>query len=227
MLELLTCQKSVATHGLHYILNPKMWRRYSTRMHDRFLGDKTFGSQFLYTIDLSLQTFFDRMVRGEDCATYLVDRATELMEKLQSGSTLGIQLPSVLSNRTPSSPPPAKRAKSTTSEPSKTKRSPRHASDEHHNEHPYKTWLPPKGDDFLDLFPARAPGKVKWPKVVDARLPKKKKTNRPAPLCVRFQMTLQCTHGCPLAHVFAKDLSEIEFSHADRLFKEALAKQPP
>ena len=115
MLELLTCPNSIATHGLHYlVLHPKMWQRYSTRMHDRFLGDKSFGSQFLYAIDLSLQTFFDQMVRGEECASFLVDRATELMEKLQSGSTLGIQLPSVLMPRTESVAPSAKRPKSTT-----------------------------------------------------------------------------------------------------------------
>ena len=62
MLELVTCQKSIATHGLHYIVNPKMWRCYSTRIHDRFLTDKTFGSQFLYSVDLSLQTFFRQNV---------------------------------------------------------------------------------------------------------------------------------------------------------------------
>ena len=113
MLELLTCPNSIATHGLHYILDPKMWRRYSTRMYDRFLSDKTFGSQFLCTIDLSLQTFFDRMVRGEECDAFVVQRATKLMDKLQSGSTLGIQLPTVLLTKSEAAAPSAKRQKMT------------------------------------------------------------------------------------------------------------------
>jgi hypothetical protein len=228
MLELLTCPNSVATHGLHYLLHPKMWRRYSTRMHDRFLGDKTFGSQFLYAIDLSLQTFFDRMVRGEECASLLVDRAKDLMDKLQSGSTLGIQLPSVLMPRTEPATPAAKRAKPTnptSDESPRQKRIARHGTEEHLNELPHKSWLSPSGIDFLDLFPDRAPGKKSWPKVVDKRLPKKKKVHRPVPLCVRFQMTKQCTHGCLLAHVLARDLSTSEFAQADRLFKAALAPQ--
>jgi hypothetical protein len=226
MLELLTCPNSVATHGLHYILDPKMWRRYSTRMHDRFLSDKTFGSQFLYTIDLSLQTFFDRMVRGEECASFLVTRATDLMEKLQSGQTLGIQLPTVLLTKSDSTTPPAKRQKMVDEAP-KAKRSFRHGTEEHHNEHPYPSWLASKGSDFLDLFPERAPGKIAWPKIADERLPKKKKLNRPAPLCVRFQMTKICTYGCPLAHVFARDLSTTQFNQADRHFREALKAKLP
>jgi hypothetical protein len=230
MLELLTCTNSIATHGLHYILNPKMWRRYSTRMHDRFLADKSFGSQFLYTIDLSLQTFFDRMVRGEECGSFLVDRATELMEKLQSGSTLGIQLPTVLLARKDAEAPAAKRAKTGSTLPredTQAKKSYRHGTEEHVNDHPYRTWLPPQGIDFLDLFHDRSPGKVNWPKIVDTRLPKKKKVHRPAQLCARFQMTTRCTYGCPLAHVFARDLSDSQFKQADICFKEALAKKAP
>jgi hypothetical protein len=234
MLELLTCPNSIATHGLQYILHPKMWRRYSTRMHDRFLGDKSFGSQFLYTIDLSLQTFFDRMVREEECTTFLVEKAAELMEKLQSGSTLGIQLPSVLMSRNDAaiSPSPAKRSKtekSGTTEPTArpSKRTFRLGTEEHANSHPHKAWLAPTGTDFLDLFPDRAPGKINWPKIIDERLPKKKKANRPAPLCVRFQMTKQCIYGCSLAHTFAKDMPTAVFNQADRHFKQALAAPAP
>jgi hypothetical protein len=165
MLELLTCPNSIATHGLHYILNSTMWRRYSTRMHGRFLADKSFGSKFLYTIDLALQTFFDRMVRGEECGSYLVERATELKEKLQSGSTNGIQLPTVLLARKDAEAPAAKRAKTGTTatrEETRATKSYHHGTEEHLNDHPYRTWLPPKGIDFLDLFPGRSPGKKNW-----------------------------------------------------------------
>ena len=66
----------------------------------------SFGSKFLYSVDLTLQIFFDRVARGESCTNYLVDRARDLMNKLQTGSTLGIQLPSVLlaSETGPSTP---------------------------------------------------------------------------------------------------------------------------
>ena len=224
MLELLTGPNSIATHGLHYIVNPKMWRRYSTRIHDRFLGDKSFGSKFLYSVDLTLQTFFDRVARGESCTNYLVDRARDLMDKLQTGSTLGIQLPSVLLARETGPSTPAKRAKLTSGPAAPTKLAPRrHASEEQANTNPHSAWFAPKGTDFLDLFKDRAPGMKNWPKFVDERIPKKKKVSRAAPLCARFQMTAKCTHGCSLAHVYAKDMTKPEFNQADRIFKEALA----
>jgi hypothetical protein len=66
MLELLTCKDSIATMGLHYILNPPRWRRYATEIHDRFVAEKPFGTKFLYSIDRTLQTFFCRMSRVSD-----------------------------------------------------------------------------------------------------------------------------------------------------------------
>ena len=62
-----------------------------------------------------------------------------------------------------------------------------------------------------------------WPKFADERLPRKKKQFRSAPLCVQFQMTAKCTHGCALAHIYAKDMTKPEFNQADRLFKDALS----
>ena len=224
MLELMTCPRSIATEGLHYIVNPKMWRRYSTRIHDRFLTDRSFGSQFLYCVDLTLQTFFDRVARDEDCQNFLLHKARELMDKLQSGSTLGIQLPSVLTSRE-DKPSPPKRGRLETGTSERPKAKPvHHPSEEHRNMSPHGAWLCPAGKNFLDLFKDRAPGGKTWPKIVDERLPKKKKQFRAAPLCVRFQMTAKCTHGCVLAHVFAKNLSKPEFNHADKLFKDALAE---
>ncbi len=230
MLELLTYPNSIATKGLHYIVDRKRWRRYSTRIHDRFVGDKSFGSKFLYSVDLSLQTFFDRMARSEDCTNYLVDRATELMEKLQTGSTLGIQLPSILTTRqeTGQYNPASKKTKLNSVDDSgggkpRAKIAFHHASEEHKNTNPHSSWVVPGGTDFLDLFKDRAPGMKNWPKFVDERIPKKKKIHRAVPLCVRFQMTKQCTHGCSLAHVFAKDMSKPEFNQADKLFKESLS----
>ena len=61
MLELLACKNSITTRGLHYILEPKRWRRFFTIMHGRFVMDKSFGTKFLYSIDQALQLFFERV----------------------------------------------------------------------------------------------------------------------------------------------------------------------
>ena len=63
MLELLTCKDYVATMALHYILNPPHWRRYTTKIHDRFVAEKSLGTKFLFSIHRTLQTFFRRMSR--------------------------------------------------------------------------------------------------------------------------------------------------------------------
>ena len=41
-LELITCQDSIATEGLAYILTPKRWNGISTMLHDRFQSEKDF-----------------------------------------------------------------------------------------------------------------------------------------------------------------------------------------
>ena len=63
MLELLTCKKSIATTGLAYILQPKRWRKMITILHDRFRTQPNFGSKFVYTVDRTLQNFFDQVDR--------------------------------------------------------------------------------------------------------------------------------------------------------------------
>ena len=241
MLELLTCTNSIATSGLHYLLHPPRWRRYATEIHDRFVAEKSFGTKFLYSVDRTLQTFFRRLSRMSDTDTtiegppnFLLDHAVELINKLESGSSLAVSLPASLLSRTrtegtPGSP--AKKAKITSTvaaTPAPAKRPAlRHHSEEHVNANPHPTWQVPKGIDFLDLFPDRTPGSRNWPKVQDPRLPKKNRLPKSAPLCARFQMTNKCTHGCQLAHVFAKNLTLGEFNQADRLMKEALAPKAP
>lgn len=238
MLELLTCKNSIATVGLHYILDPPRWRRYATEIHDRFLAEKSFGTKFLYSIDRNLQTFFRRVSRItegdpviEGAPTFLLDHATELIGKLDSGTSLAITLPASLSSRTRSETPtsPAKKAKtaSGTAAPAAKKASPlRHHSEVHINANPHADWMIPKGSDFLGLFKDRLPGSKNWPKIQDPRLPKKNRLPKSAPLCARFQMTGKCTYGCQLAHVFAKNLTQPEFSQADRLMREVMAPTP-
>jgi hypothetical protein len=150
----------------------------------------------------------------EECKNFLRHKAMELMDKLQSGSTLGIQLPSVLTSRENKPPPPKKRTRPDAGTPERPKaKTVHHPSEEHRNMSPHGAWLCLTGKNFLDLFKDCAPSGKTWPKIVDECLPNKKKQFRSAPLCVRFQMTAKCTHGCELAHVFAKNLSKPEFNH--------------
>ena len=78
-LELLTCDESIATKGLAYVLEPKRWARLTTNMNDRFKTEPEFGTKFCYTLDRHLQIFFDKMTRWEDIQNdgdqhYLVGR---------------------------------------------------------------------------------------------------------------------------------------------------------
>ena len=240
MLELLTCENSIATKGLHYILNPQRWRRYSTEIHDRFLAEKSFGTKFLYSVDRTLQTFFRRLTRRqgseeamEGSPTFLLDHAVDLIAKLESGASMAVTLPASLMTRgrtdsANSTVPATKKAKMGDSSTPSTKKSAsfHHHTETHTNTHVHASWLAPKGSDFLDLFKDRSPGTKPWPKLQDQRLPKKNRQIKSAPLCTRFQMTAKCTHGCQLAHVFAKDMSQAEFSQVDQIMKELLATKP-
>jgi hypothetical protein len=103
MLELLTCQNSIATRGLHYILEPKRWRRFSTVMHGRFFTDKSFGTKFLYSIDRALQMFFERVSSIDELdgdlanvTNLLLSKAVSLMTIVEYGETLAIELPALL-----------------------------------------------------------------------------------------------------------------------------------
>ncbi len=116
----------------------------------------------------------------------------------------------------------SKKTKATTPEtnrPAKKASTPsaHHARTEQTNGYAHPAWLVPSGVDYLSLFENRAPGTKNWPKFVDPRLPKRNGQSRATPLCVRFQMTGRCTHGCSLAHVLAKPMSEPEFQQTDKL----------
>ena len=236
MLELLTCKKSIATAGLAYILNPKRWKKMITIMHDRFRTQPNFGSKFVYSVDRTLQNFFDQITDCDDVATdgdphYLVRKATDLMEKVEDGVTLAIALPAVLTatlkttsatkTTSKNSVTQGSAAASATS-PAKKKKKLAHASDEHTNTDVHPTWAVAAGTNYLDLFSSRAPGSHKWPKLVDARLAKKGKTNTAVSMCAKFQMTGKCVQGCTLAHVHASAMSPTEFEQADRIMTEVM-----
>ena len=233
MLELLTCKKSIATTGLAYILQPKRWRKMITILHDRFRTQANFGSKFVYSVDRTLQNFFDQVTDCEDITvdgdpSYLVRKATELMEKVEDGVTLAIALPAVLTATLKPTAATAAKKPSTASgvtgaiTPAKKKKKLTHSSDEHANTNIHPSWAVAAGADYLDLFADRAPGSRKWPKFVDARLARKGRTNNAVPMCAKFQMTGKCVQGCTLAHIKAADMSATAFDQADRIMKEVM-----
>ena len=243
MLELLTCKGTIAAAGLAYVLDPNRWDRVVTILHDRFQTEEQFGSKFVYSMDRTLQVFLDRVSRSTDIARdvdagYLLRAATELMDHVERGITIAINLPVALSPKGStratgdgSIGSPSKKARTTATPPKDTPkpagRAYHHPSDEHVNDDTHAEWLVPAGVDFQSLFPDRAPGAKRWPKFTDHRLPKKNKQPRAAPLCVRFQMAARCRYGCMLAHVGASLMTMPEFKQTDRLMKEALKSEPP
>jgi hypothetical protein len=103
MLELLTCDGTIAGNkGLTSVLEPSRWAQMATVLSDRFKSEKVFGAKFCYSLDRHLQTFFKKVTRWENLATegqarYLVNKAEELMERLEDGQGLNIVLPVALS----------------------------------------------------------------------------------------------------------------------------------
>ena len=242
MLELLTCKGTIAAAGLAYVLDPTRWDRIVTILHDRFQTEDQFGSKFVYSMDRTLQVFLDRVSRSADAprdvdATYLLRAATELMDHVERGITIAINLPLALSQKNAAKASgeggsgPAKKAKTAATTPKDSKPAGRgpyhHPSDEHVNDDIHQAWLVPSGVDFQALFPDRAPGAKRWPKFTDHRLPKKNKQPRAAPLCVRFQMTARCRYGCSMAHVGASEMTMPEFKQTDKIMKEALKPATP
>ena len=235
-------QKSIATKGLHYILDPARWRRFSTTLHGRFATDKSFGTKFLYmySIDRTMQVFFDRMSSveatghddGDELGTLLLNKARALMSTVEFGESMAVELPAHLAQGGgigPKTSPQKAAKKSKVPAPSASGRTAKaggsyhHPSEDHINPHPHPSWLVSSGVDYLTLFPNRSPKSKSWPKLLDERLPQRNKQTRSAPVCVRWQMTGKCIHGCSLAHILAKHMSTGEFQQTDRTIKEAMA----
>jgi hypothetical protein len=238
MLELLTCDGTIAGKGLAFILEPGSWARMSTILNDRFRTEKDFGAKFCYTLDRHLQTFLNKMTRWEDVATdgqprYLVNKAEELLERLEDGQGLNIILPVSLSG-TMTSPEGKKRSVTAATvtpdkagKKNKSGTSATSTNDDpepgapHVNTDPVDTWALPSGTKYLDLFDAKMPALKGWPILLDARIPKKHNRAQKAPMCVRFQALGKCKQGCSLAHIAGALMPDDARSKVDSLFRAA------
>ena len=63
MLQLLTCDSTIAGRGIAHVLDPRRWGRMTTILNNRFQSEPEFGAKFCYTLDRHLQTFFDKVTR--------------------------------------------------------------------------------------------------------------------------------------------------------------------
>ncbi|KAI2498102.1 hypothetical protein MHU86_16412 [Fragilaria crotonensis] len=238
MLQLLTCDNTIAGRGLAHVLDPRRWGRMTTILNDRFSTEPEFGAKFCYTLDRHLQTFFDKMTRwGDDVAEegqprYLMAKADELIERLEDGQGLNIVLPAALRASKHESTPTKRRAANEpkTATPKKTKRTEAaEAIDDtdpnatHVNNEIVTDWQLPSGVSYLDLFNAKMPGLKGWPVLLDTRISKKQSRTRKAPMCVKFQVSGHCKQGCSLAHVAASAMPADSRSKANALFKAVYA----
>ena len=239
MLELQICKNSIATKGLHYILEPKRWRQFLTSMHGRFITDKSFRTKFLCSIDRTLQVCFELVSSldksegdPDDGASLLLSKAVALMTTVEYGETLAIELLPVhlAQNTMVAAAPPSKKARSPTNAASSTRPTKKavttgfhHPSEDYVNANPHTSWLVKTGVDSLMLFKDRASGIKNWSKITKNRIPKRNNKPKAASLCVRFQIAGKCEHGCSLSHIQPKKTTQGEFGQTDRIMKEVFA----
>jgi hypothetical protein len=201
MLQLLTCDGTIAGRGIAHVVDPRRWGRMTTILNDRFRSEPEFGAKFCYTLDRHLQTFFDKVTRwGDEIAEegqprYLSSKADELIEKLEDGQGLNIVLPMALRTTKSESTTPKKRAVSETRADTTQKAKSTKPSDDidpnasHVNNGVVPEWKLPPGIQFLDLFSAKMPGLKGWPVLTDTRIPRKQSRTQRAPMCVKFQVS--------------------------------------
>lgn len=224
MLDLLTGEGSIGSHGLSYILSPTRWDRYAPLIAERFKTENLFGAKFVYCLDRNLQVFFAKLTKWDPDdplsldPNYLRKKAEGLLDKIDDGNTLGTILPLAIYG-----PAGAKRAieqeaaasggegphKKGRPSPNKqiapAGRSPYSGplttaalleSAEVTNTQPVPEWLLPRGSLYYDFFISKDKSTRGWPLLDDIRLP-----NGHGPACIRFQTTGKCRAACRMAHV--------------------------
>ena len=209
--------------------------------YEWFKQDKIFGAQFIYCLDRSLQQLFRKMERaserGKIGADDLSESADKLLQKLDDGYEVTVNLPAALQ---PIQAAPVVRASAplaitdgTTSSsggaahPPKKKRkgagTPGPAGEAGSqivaNSSPCTAWTLPEGKRYADFFQGRTQSTQNWPVVPDDRLG----SRSPAPLCIRFQATSSCRRNCRLAHVTRASLEPAARRIADDKFVAAYA----
>ena len=221
MLELLTCDGTIAGKGQSYVLETGRWAQLTTVLNDRFKSEKDFGAMFCYALDRHLQKFFNKVTRWEDIAfegqsRYFAKKAEKLIEHLEDGQGLNIVLPIALSAAPMTTADKPKRPGAATPENSTKKKKPTSGADPaptkesatHSNAKPVAAWMLPAGVEYTALFGTKMPGLKGWPVLQDTRISKRLNKAQKAPMCVQFQSTGRCQQSCSLAHIASRDMPE-------------------
>ena len=171
MLELLTCDGTIAGKGLAYVLDARRWGQLTTVLNDRFKSEKDFGAKFCYALDRHLQTFFNKVTRWEDIASegqsqYLTNKAEELIERLEDGQGLNVVLSVALSAAATTADKTKRVGTVATGDKAAKKKKPTAIASSaavrdavaHSNTAPVAAWQLPEGIDYLDLFRTKMPG---------------------------------------------------------------------
>lgn len=232
MLELLTCDGTIAGKGLAYVLDARRWGQLTTVLNDRFKSETDFGAKFCYALDRHLQTFFNKVTRWEDIATegqsrYLTNKAEELIERLEDGQGLNVVLPVALSATATTADKTKRVGTVATGDKAAKKKKPTAIASPsvvrdavaHSNTAPVAAWQLPEGIDYLDLFGTKMPGLKGWPVLLDTRISKRLNKTQKAPMCVRFQSTGKCQQNCSLAHITSIDMPDSARETATARFK--------
>ncbi len=218
------------------MLEKGRWAQPTTILNDRLKSEKDFGAKFCYSLNRHLQTFFNKVTRWEDIATdgqqgYLVNKAKDLIKRLEDDQGLNVVLPSSLTSATPTTADKPKRAskvtpdkaakktKTTTGAPPSATRD----TTTHPNADPVDAWMLPAGVDYLDLFGAKMLGLKGWPVLLVTRIPKRLNKAQRAPVCVQFQSTGRCQQSCSLAHITSSDMPKGARETATARFKVVYA----
>jgi hypothetical protein len=179
MLELLTGEGSIASHGLSYILNPQRFGPIRTTASRALQNGNLFGAKFVYWLDRNLQVFFAKTAKWDPDdplsvdPNYLRNKAENLLEKIDDGNTLGTILPSTIygpagakraieQEAVGGRSAPNKKGKANPNKHPPAAARPNHAapltaaallaSAEVSNDRTVPEWLLPKGSQYYDFF---------------------------------------------------------------------------
>ena len=149
----------------------------TTIYNDRFRTHKDFGTKFCYTLDCTLQIFFDQATRWTDAAVdgkpdYLRRKAEYQIDRIEDGRSLSIILPTSLQSSTTTAPTAKKRETPTGShegsnkKPKKTvvkKETAELNVTRHANDATVAVWALPDGKVYSAVFGPQMASVMGWP----------------------------------------------------------------
>ena len=218
-LEKLLGHRSVSTVGLDLIT--RRFSGYRSQIGRMFEHDKQFGAKFVYSVDRSLQQFFELVMDLEEgdndpdryTRTFLIDRASQLLDKVADMTELGTILPSCLTTTESTSVGGDSKRGRGTQQDEDTPANRQSKTKPVENAKPESKWCLPAGKEYADVFVRGSDSLKNWPKLKAAN-------GKMMPLCVKFQATKRCSTRCPLAHVDPSQMSASDHQKVSERFQK-------